>query len=135
MQVLYLLGSLAGVAAMVGLCVALFGRDTARIDAKAVENVLRADVPGFRPGMVTLSEDAGAALAEDVHDGATYLVIARGRALVARKLSRGLVKESKRHGAALDLRLTDFTFPRAHLVFARQADALEWEKRFARLAA
>jgi hypothetical protein len=133
-QILYLLGSLAGVAALVGLCVALFGRDTARIDARTAEEVLRADVPGFRAGAVALSADAGAALMEDAHDGTAYLVVARGRALVTRKLSRGFVRDAKRDGAALNLRLSDFTFPKARLVFAQEAAALEWETRFARLA-
>jgi hypothetical protein len=133
-QLLYLLGSLAGVAAMVALCALLFGRDVARIDAQTAEDVLRADIPGFRAGAVALSVDAGAALVEDAHDGAAYLVIARGRGLVTRKLSRGFLRNAKRDGVALDLRLSDFTFPKARLVFAQEAAALEWETRFARLA-
>jgi hypothetical protein len=134
-QLLYLAGSLAGVAALVGFCVLLFGRETARIDAKAAEDVLRADIPGFRAGAVALAADAQAALVEDAHDGAAYLVIARGRGLVTRKLSRGFLRNAKRDGAALNLRLYDFTFPKARLVFAQEAAALEWESRFARLAA
>jgi hypothetical protein len=134
MQLLYLTASLAGVAALVGFCVLLFGRDTARVDARGAEDVLRADIPGFRAGAVTLSADGAAALVEDAHDGATYLVIARGRGLVTRKLSAGFVRNARRDGAALDLRLYDFTFPKARLVFAQEAAALEWETRFARLA-
>jgi hypothetical protein len=134
-QLLYLLGSLAGVAALVGFCVLLFGRATARIDALAAEDALRADIPGFRAGAVTLSADAQAALVEDAHDGAAYLVIARGRGLVTRKLSRGFLRNTKRDGASLDLRLSDFTFPKARLVFDEEAAAREWETRFARLAA
>ena len=132
-QLLYLLASLAGVAALVGLCAALFGRKTARIDAQAAEDALRADIPRFRLGSVSLSANGEVALVEDAHDGATYLVIARGRGLVTRKLSRGLLRNAKRDGAALDLRLYDFTFPKARLVFAQEAQALEWETRFARL--
>ncbi len=133
-QLLYLAGSLAGVAALVGFCVLLFGRDTARIDARAAEALLRTDVPGFRAGAVSLSADAQAALVEDAHDGSAYLVMARGRGLVMRKLSRGFLRAAKRDGAILDLRLTDFTFPKARLVFAQEAAALEWETRFARMA-
>lgn len=133
-QLLYLIASLAGVAAMVGLCAFLFGRGTAKIDAAAAENALRADIPGFRAGHVALSMDAGAALVEDARDGATFLVIARGNGLVTRKLSRGFLRKAKRDGVALDLSLTDFTFPRARLVFGEEAAALEWEARFARLA-
>lgn len=133
-QLLYLLASLAGVAALVGFCVLLFGRDTARLDSQAAETVLRADIPGFRLGAVALSSDGQAALVEDAQDGATYLVVARGRGLVTRKLSRGFLRNAKREGASLDLRLSDFTFPKARLVFAQEAAALEWETRFARLA-
>ena len=134
-QLLYLAASLAGVAALVGFCALLFGRDTAKVSAQSAEEALRADLPGFRAGAVALSADAGAALVEDAHNGATYLVIARGRGLVTRKLSRGFLRNAKRDGAALDLRLSDFTFPKARLVFAQEAAALEWETRFARLAA
>lgn len=134
MQALYLLGSLAGVAAMVALCAFLFGRDTAKFDAKAAEDALRADVPGFHLGSVALSADGHGALVEDAHDGAAYLVIARGRGLVTRRLSRGFLRNAKRDGTALDLSLTDFTFPKARLVFGEEAAALEWETRFARLA-
>jgi hypothetical protein len=133
-QLLYLIASLAGVAAMVGLCAVLFGRDTAKIDAKAAEDALRADVPGFRVGAVALSADGHGALVEDSRDGATYLVIARGRGLVTRKLSRGFLRNATRNGAALDLSLYDFTFPKARLVFGEEAAVLEWETRFARLA-
>jgi hypothetical protein len=132
-QLLYLLTSLAGVAAMVGLCVVLFGRAVAKLDARSVEDALRADVPGFRAGKVTLSADGQGALAEDAQDGATWLVIARGSGLVTRKLSRGVVRKTKRDGKALDLSLTDFTFPKARLMFGEEAAALEWETRFAGL--
>lgn len=132
-QLLYLLASLAGVAAMVGLCAFLFGREVTKIDAGSAEAALRADIPGFRAGKVALAADGHGALVEDTRDGATWLVIARGRGLVTRKLSRGVVRETKRDGAALDLMLTDFTFPKARLVFGEEAAALEWETRFARL--
>ncbi len=134
MQLLYLAASFLGVAALVGFCALLFGRDTARIDARAAEDALRADVPGFRAGAMALSADAQAALVEDAQDGATYLVVARGRGLVTRKLSRDVIRKTKRDGAALDLRLSDFTFPKARVVFAQEEAALEWETRFARLA-
>ncbi|HUB84541.1 MAG TPA: hypothetical protein VL971_02530 [Rhizomicrobium sp.] len=132
-QLLYLIASLAGVAAMVGLCVALFGRSTTNIDAATATDALRADVPGFRAGAIALSADGHGALVEDAQNGATWLVIARGSGLVTRKLSRGFVRKAKRNGAALNLSLTDFTFRRARLVFGEEAVALEWETRFARL--
>jgi hypothetical protein len=133
-QLLYLFASFGAIAAMVGVCSLLFGSAKAKIDAETAQEALRADVLGFRGGAVALSADAGAALVEDAHDGAAYLVIARGRALVTRKLSRGFVRDARRDGAALDLRFHDFTFPKARLVFAQEAAALEWETRFARLA-
>ena len=133
--VLYLVGSLGGIAAMVGLCVLLFGRDTAKIDAASAEDCLRADVPGFRVGAFAVASDARAALIEDARDGTVYLVIARGSGLVTRKLSRDFVRKALRNGAALDLRLADFTFPKARIAFAEEKSAQDWETRFARLAA
>jgi hypothetical protein len=134
-QLLYLLASLVGVAALVGFCALLFGRDAAKIDAQAAADSVRADVPGFRAGAVALSADARTALVEDARDGTAYLVIVRGHDLVTRRLSRDLLRKAMRNGAALDLHLSDFTFPKARLVFAQEAAALEWETRFARLAA
>jgi hypothetical protein len=134
-QLLYLLGSLAGVAAMVGLCALLFGRAVAIVDARSAEESLRADVPGFRMGTFTPSSDQHAALVEDARDGSAYLVIARGRGLVTRKLSRDLVNKALREGPSLDLRLADFTFPKARITFAEEMSAQGWEARFTRMSA
>jgi hypothetical protein len=134
-QLLYLLGSLAGVAALVGLCALLFGRDSATVDARAAEDCLRADVPGFRAGACALAANAKSALIEDVRDGAVYLVTARGSGLVTRKLSCGFLRKASRNGAALDLHLADFTFPKARITFAEETSASDWEARVARRAA
>jgi hypothetical protein len=134
-QLLYLLASLAGVAAMVGFCVLLFGRGSARIDAASVEERLRADVPGFRSGDMALAADAQSALVEDAHDGALFLVTARGARLVTRKLSRSFVRKAHRDGAVLDLLFSDFTFPKTKIVLAEEKLARDWEARVARLAA
>lgn len=134
-QLLYLLGSLAGVAALVGLCVLLFGRAVAKIDAVSAEDALRADVPGFRLGAFAASDDGSSALALDARDDAAYLIVARGHGLAIRKLSRQLLRRAARDGAILNLRLSDFTFPKARIVFAEQAAALEWENRLATWAA
>jgi len=128
-QLLYLAASLAGVAAIVGFCILLFGHAVAKIDADAAEARLRDDVPGFRKGAIALSPDSHAALVEDARDGALYLVIAQGAGLVTRKLSAGYVRDTARKGAALDLRLADFTFPKARLFFAEEESARAWEAR------
>jgi len=134
-QLLYLLASLAGVAAMVGFCVLLFGRGSAQIDAASAEERLRADVPGFRSGDIALAADAQSALVEDAHDGALYLVTTRGAALVTRKLSRSFVRKLHRDGPVLDLLFSDFTFPKTKIVLAEEKVARDWEARVARLAA
>ncbi|HEY5337658.1 MAG TPA: hypothetical protein VIJ85_05615 [Rhizomicrobium sp.] len=134
-QLLYLIGSLAGVAAMVGLCVLLFGRGSACVDAASAAACLRGDIPGFRAGAFVAATDNKTGLMEDACDGALYLVTARGSGLVSRRLSRAFVRQALRDGAALNLRLADFTFPSARIAFAEEKSALDWERRFARLAA
>jgi hypothetical protein len=130
-QALYLLGSLAGVAAMVGLCVLLFGRGIATLDAATAEARLKDDVPGFRAGSFALSEDGRAALVEDLRSRAIYFIAVRGDSYVTRQIARGYLKQSVRNGAALNLRFTDFTFPKAAMSFADENAAREWETRIA----
>ena len=134
-QLSYLAVALAGIAGLVGFCLVLFGHNTARVDARTVEEILRTGIPGFRAGAVALSAKGEAALVEDAHDGAAYLIAGCGHGMVTRRLSRGFLRDVRRNGAALDLRLSDFTFPEARLVFDEEATALEWETRFARLVA
>jgi hypothetical protein len=127
---LYLAGSVVGIALLVGLNVALFGRKTRALDLVALEERLALDHPGFRAGPSVLAGDA--ALIEDGRDGAVYLVRAGGDKFVARRL--GGIKRLARDGAVLDLRFADFTFPRARLAFADESDAGAWEARLKALA-
>lgn len=130
-QLLYLAASLAGVAAMVGLCAFLFGRGIVTITADGAEARLRDDIPGFRAGACSLSSDGHAALMQDARDGSLHLVMARGSGLVTRTLSRGIVRKATRNGASLDLRFADFTFPKAQITFADEQSASAWEARLA----
>jgi hypothetical protein len=134
MDALYLIGSVAGIALMVGLNIALFGRGTCALDLGSLENRLALDHPGFRAGAGALSADARAVLLENRSDGAFYLARAGGDKFVTRKLVRGSLRALRRDGAHLDLRFADFTFPRARLAFATESEADEWEARLRRVA-
>jgi hypothetical protein len=121
-QLLQLLISLVEVAAMAGLCAALFGwRDAAMPDAAAC---LGRDVPGFRPGRIAISGDAKSALIENAGDGAIYLAVVRGDGVVTRRLSREV--RVVREGDRLTFDLRDFTLKRMQIDLA---DAAEWETR------
>jgi hypothetical protein len=129
---LYLLGSVAGVAMMVGLNVLLFGRGAGVLDLEAVSRSLALDHPGFVPGHAALAVDGRAALIEDRGGHALYLARASGARFVTRKIARGSLRGLGRDGARLDLRFSDFTFPRAELAFAGEAEAGDWEARLRR---
>ena len=128
-QLLYLAVSLAGVAAMVGLCALLFGRAVATLDTRSAAARLANDVPGFRLGNSALSADCRSAMLEDARNGTVWLVTARGDGFVTRRLARGDVKAASRNGAALALRFFDFTFPAATIAFHDENVARDWEAR------
>lgn len=128
-QLLYLAISLAGVAAMVGLCAFLFGREVVKLDTRSAAARLAADVPGFRLGHSALSADTRSAMLEDARDGSVWLVTARGDGFVTRRLSRRDVKAASREGALLNLRFSDFTFPGAAIAFHDEDVARDWEMR------
>ena len=130
-QILYLIASLLGVAAMVGLCALLFGREVAKLDTRSAAARLSQDVPGFRLGASALSSDTRSVLLEDARDRAVYLVTARGGDFVTRPVSRSSLKAAACEGASLDLRFSDFTFPRAIVAFGDEAVARDWLKRVA----
>jgi len=132
---LYILGSLAGVALMVGIAALLFGTRAVTItNASDAIARLQAEVAGFRAGAAAVDAASNAALVENARDGVMHLVVARGDGLVIRALKHGLVKRILRDGATLSLRLADFTLPRATLTLADEAAARDWETRLARLA-
>ena len=130
MNLLYLFGSLAGVALLVLLCAALFGTKNARIAGpRNLEAYVAQISPGFRARSMALGADAKAALAENDVDGTIHLVVACGDGLVSRKLTPELLKAITRNGAVLSLRLSDFTLPHADIVFTDPAAAMLWEKK------
>jgi hypothetical protein len=126
-QVYYLIASLAGIAAMVGLCAFLFGRDVVKLDTRSAAARLAWDVPGFRLGHSALSADQRSAVLENANDGSLWLVAARGSDFVTRRLARKDM--TGREGAALALRFSDFTFPRAVIAFHDETVARDWESR------
>jgi hypothetical protein len=132
MDLLYLLGSVAGIAVLVGLNVLLFGHRAGALDMAALERRLALDHPGFRASVAALSADARAGLIQNEADGTLYLARIGGDKLVTRKLARGSVRALRRDGASLDLRFADFTFPRARLAFADAGEAGDWEARIRR---
>ena len=134
-QLIYLAGSLAGVAAICGLCVALFGRGVASLDTASAQARLAQDVVGYRAGRFALAADGRSALAEDARDGSVWLVMVRGDGLVTRRLGHGFVRAAAREGGALRFKFSDFTFPAARIDLGDEAAAREWETRFGRLSA
>jgi hypothetical protein len=129
MNTFYLIGSVAGIALLVGLNMLLFGRRIAALDRDAVVETLANDRPGFRVGRHTIAEGAHTALVENDADGALYLVAARGDRIASRRLSRGSLRKLDRNGKSIALRLSDFTFPKTSLAFADENAAQEWEAR------
>lgn len=128
-QLLYLIASLVGVAAMVGLCVALFGREVAKLDTRLAAARILQDVPGFRLGASALSSDFRSALLEDARDRTVYLVAARGDGFVTRTVSRKSLKAAACEGALLKICFSDFTFPKTVLAFGDEAVARDWLTR------
>jgi hypothetical protein len=135
MNAFYLIGSVAGIALLVGLNMLLFGRQIAALDRDAVVETLANDRPGFRIGRHTIAEGAQTALVENDADGALYLVAARGDRIASRRLARGSVRKLDRDGKSIALRLSDFTFPKASLAFADENAAQEWETRLKAMVA
>jgi hypothetical protein len=129
-QLLYLAASVVGIAAMVGLCAFLFGRDVVKLDTRSAAARLAWDVPGFRLGHSALAADQRSAVLENANDGSLWLVTARGSDFVTRRLSRNDVKA--RDGAALSFRFPDFTFPAAMIAFPDETVARDWELRMSK---
>lgn len=128
---LYLLGSLVGVALLVGLNLVLSGWTRARVDLEDAKAQLAAEYPGFRAARAALARNGGAALIED-ETGGLFLVAGAGDTLVSRKLSPGSLRAVARSGETLSIRLHDFTFPRAGIALGGAAEAEAWEARLAR---
>ena len=127
-MLLYLAGSLLGVAAIVALAAWLFGWRDASLDAERAVEALARDVPDVQAGRT--SSDARAALIENARDGSVYLAVTQGDGLVTRKLSKGIAVARDRTQLSIDPR--DFACRRARLDIA---DAEYWETRLKGLAA
>lgn len=132
MNLIYLLGSLAGVGLLVGLNVLLMGRAQRRVDRDGAIALLAQEQPGFRVRQAIAARDGAAALIED-EAGAVYLVAGAGADLVSRKLAPSGLKALARDGATLHLSLCDLTFPRARLRLNDNAAASDWQDRLAPL--
>ncbi len=131
MTLLYLIASLAGVALLVGLNIAMFGRGQRNIDPQALTLRLASEWPGFRPGAFALTPNGSGALMEGLADGSLHLAIMRGDSLVTRKLQKNATQVAC-NNAMLSFCLADFTIPRVALDFADAAIASDWEGRIAR---
>ena len=131
MLLLYLVASLAGVGLLVGLSVALFGRAATTIDMGVLVARLACEWPGFRAGERARAVAGDAALVENASDGSLHLAVARGDAIVTRRLARGTTGVV-RNDATLSLRLNDFTLPDAALTLADADLAAAWQVRIAR---
>jgi hypothetical protein len=130
MPILYLAGSLAGIALLVGFNLLLFGRVRPDVgSADAIATRLAREIPGFRPGRTIVGADGRAAVIENAATRTLFLVEAMGDGLVTRQLGQGLLANVGRLGARLSLELRDFTFPRVVLVAPSESVARDWEAR------
>ena len=130
MPILYLAGSLGGIALLVGLNLLLFGR--ARPDVGSADELakrLAREIPGFRAGRSVVGTDGRAALIENAANRSIFLVEAMGDDIVTRQISRGVLSSVGRLGERLSLELRDFTFPRATIWAPSDGLAREWELR------
>lgn len=132
MGVIYLLGSLLGIGALVGLNVILLGHTRTRVDLAGAVSLLAAEQPGFRAGMSAVTDAGDAALVEDIEGTGLYIVTVAGDKLVSRRISRDGVRKVARAGRVLTIRFRDFTFPRANVALSNDAAAKEWEHRLTR---
>lgn len=130
MTVLYLAGSLAGIALLVGLNLILFGRARPALGGlDQIATRLAREIPGFRAGRYVVGVDGRSALVENAANRSVLFVEAFGDGVVTRKLTPDLLANVGRLGAQLSLDLSDFTLPRATLIAADEKEARDWEAR------
>ena len=136
MNLLYLAGSLIGVAMIVGFNLVLFGRAKPALgNIQDLGTRIAADIPGFRAECGIIGNDGSVALVTDGADSTIFLIKALGDRLVTRRLSRGLLQAVSTDGSTLSLWLKDFTLPRARIALESEAAARDWEARLKKLAA
>ena len=135
MNLLYLAGSLIGVAMIVGLNLVLFGRAKSALgNIQDLGAWIAADTPGFRAGSGIVGNDGSVALVTDGADSTIFLIKAFGDRVVTRKLSRGMLRAVSADGSTLSLRLKDFTLPKARIALDSEITARDWEARLRKLA-
>lgn len=128
MLVLLLLGSLAGVAAMVALNHWLGLSEPARLrDIDEAVERLDVDAVGFEAGESVLAEDGSAALVESADGRMIGLLAARGDQFVIRFLTPGQVRAARiGEGGSLTIRLADFTFAPVSFPFGDSPRIRHW---------
>jgi hypothetical protein len=132
---LILAGAALAVAGLVVLNRLIGGWSPASLDdPEAAGARLAEDVVGFEPGEGACAADGRAAVVLEADGQRLGLVLARGGRTVTRVFRPGEVDAVSREGAALDLRLADFTLPRARVIMADEAEAEAWRSRIARFA-
>lgn len=130
MDFFYLIGSLAGVGLLVVLNRVLFGAARPAIaSTAALEAALAHEAPDFQRGAAVISADANAGLMENAADGRVFLAVTQGYGVVTRALGHGALRDVVRDGAALTLKLNDFTLPKVRLILADEAAARHWQTR------
>jgi hypothetical protein len=136
MNLLYLAGSLIGVAMIVGLNLVLFGRPKPALgNLQKLGALIAADIPGFNAGGGIIGNDGSVALVTDGADNTIFLIKALGDRVVTRKLSRGALRAVSTDGSTLSLQLRDYTLPTAQIALDSEATARDWESRLNALAA
>jgi hypothetical protein len=135
MNLLYLAGSLIGVAMIVGLNLVLFGRAKPALgNIQDLGGRIATDVPGFRAGNGIVGKDGSIALVTDSAGCSIFLIKAFGDRVVTRKLSHGVLRDVSADGSTLLLKLKDFTLPKARIVLKSETVARDWEARLKTLA-
>jgi hypothetical protein len=130
MNMEYIIGVLLGNGLVVVAAALLFRKARPVLgDCDTVAERLRHEIPHFRAGAQAHSSNGNAALVEDVGSGALLFVKGIGKGLAVRRLSDGTLKDVKRQGARLSLRLADFTLSRADILLPNEDQAREWETR------
>jgi len=134
--VLFLLGSILGVAAMVAMNAGLKISKTSQIDTlEQAGDLLDIDSIGFETGPGVLSKDNKSALVEESGSERIALLSARGDGVVIRYLVPGLVKTARMDGSELDIKLNDFTYSPVTMSFADNETARLWADKLNKLQA
>jgi hypothetical protein len=130
-----LLGSVAGVSAMIGLNIYLKIWTPTRLTSLAdAHNRLDADAIGFDPGPGVLAPDGSAALVEEAGGQRFGLLAARGDSIVIRYLTPGMVEAARLdEDGEMSVRLRDFSFTPVRIPFEDRETARVWADKLNKL--